>query len=254
MKQCPNCKTTYTDDSLQFCLADGANLVHVGGGDAPTVEMSFDKRNAPVRVNIPPDSAPTVFAAPPPTVSNQTVSANQPSKKGLGLVFAGLFGVLLVLFGGAAAAYFLLPGLVSQQNSSINSAAPSPTAAPQVSPTVAAMDDETERLKREMANLKKQLEEQQKNPRVPNANAAPNGSSAKPPRAGYANSPSDGFLALRSEPSSEAGERVAKIPHNAPLIVFDCPRPSNVGKMPGRWCRVLYEGQTGWAFDGFIRY
>ncbi|HYY56271.1 MAG TPA: discoidin domain-containing protein [Pyrinomonadaceae bacterium] len=37
MKRCPTCQSTYTDDSLRFCLQDGAQLVRAG--EAPS---SFD--------------------------------------------------------------------------------------------------------------------------------------------------------------------------------------------------------------------
>src|SRR4051812_38267371 len=46
MKQCPVCKTTYTDESLRYCLADGAVLT------AETEEQTLAKRDA-VRVDIP---------------------------------------------------------------------------------------------------------------------------------------------------------------------------------------------------------
>ncbi len=78
MKQCPNCKTTYTDESLRFCLADGANLISVPDA-AETVRMSF--ANDPMRVNVSPDSAPTVFATP--------ISQTPPSKKALAQSLSG---------------------------------------------------------------------------------------------------------------------------------------------------------------------
>ncbi len=36
MKRCPTCNKTYSDDSMSFCLEDGAPLLTVGGGDVPT--------------------------------------------------------------------------------------------------------------------------------------------------------------------------------------------------------------------------
>ena len=33
MKQCPTCRTTYTDESLRFCLADGSSLDPVPGNE-----------------------------------------------------------------------------------------------------------------------------------------------------------------------------------------------------------------------------
>jgi hypothetical protein len=37
MKRCPTCQSTYTDDTLRFCLQDGTPLVSVGRGDGPNV-------------------------------------------------------------------------------------------------------------------------------------------------------------------------------------------------------------------------
>ena len=254
MKQCPNCKTNYTDDSLQFCLSDGANLLSLSNAEK-TVQMSFSG-NDPMRVNIPPDSAPTVFA-PPPMVNYQPISQNQPAKRGFGLIIAGLFGVILLLVAGLFAAYLLLRPRDSQPI--IAAASPTPTAAPKTSPDAfptAAPTDETARLREEMANLKKQLETQKNqksnSPVQPIQSAAPPSSSGG--KTGYADSPGDGFLALRSTPDSETGLRIAKIPHGAALTVIACPKPSNVRQRSGRWCQVIYNGQSGWAFDGFISF
>lgn len=257
MKQCPNCRNTYTDDTLQFCLEDGTPLISTANDAPPTVQMSFEK-NEPMRVNIPNDSAPTVFAQ-PPVINNSSFQPNQPvEKKGFGLIIAGILGLLLLLVGGGLAAFLLIPRSGDGENSAVvkTTATPTATAAPSVSPT-ASPNDETAKLKEEMEKLKKQLENQ-KNQKS-NSAISPTQPQPQPQpydngRTAYANSPGDGFLALRSEPSSESGERVAKIPHGAALTVIDCPRPSNAGKMPGRWCRVVYNGQQGWAFDKFMKF
>lgn len=239
MKQCPNCKTAYTDDSLQFCLADGTALIS-SIGDAPTVRMNFGSRET-MRVNVPSDSVPTVFAAPP-------MSPKPPAKKSFGLVVAGLFALLLLLGGGLIAAYVLLRPRNNQPV--VTAASPTPNVLPTAVQT-AAPNDENARLREEMANLKKELEKQKKQKSSPTVeNDAPPNSG----RTARANSPGDGFLALRSEPNSETGYRIAKIPHGAALTVYECPTASNVGKIPGRWCRVNYGGQSGWAFDGFISF
>jgi 5-formyltetrahydrofolate cyclo-ligase len=57
-----------------------------------------------------------------------------------------------------------------------------------------------------------------------------------------------------SEPNSETGYRITQIPHGATLTVLGCPKPSNIGKMTGRWCQVIYNGQSGWAFDAFMTF
>lgn len=239
MKQCPNCKTSYTDDSLQFCLADGTNLIFVSTA-AETVRMSFG--NEPMRVNIPSDSVQTVFASPP-------VSQNQPVKKGSGLIIAGVLGVLLILAaGGLAAAIFLYRQNADQKT--IVAASPTPVNSPAKSPA-ATPDAETERLREEMADLKKQLEDQKKQkPNAPVITATP----ARKGTIARVNSPNDGFLALRSEPNSETGYRITKIPHGAALSVFSCSKPTSIGKTTGRWCQVIYNNQAGWAFDAFMTF
>ena len=252
MKQCPNCKTTYTDDSLQFCLSDGAHLLS-SSNDEKTVQMSFGSE--PMRVNIPPDSAPTIFAQSLPVVQNQS------SKKGLGLLLGGGFALLLLLIAAGIGAFIFLRQ--PDNKTTVAAVSPTPTFSTNVSPTAtqnvaptAAPNDETAKLKEEMANLKKQIENQ-KNTKQ-NLTVAtvspPQPTSPQNGRTARANSPGDGFLALRSEPNSESGYRITQIPHGAELTVLGCPKPSNVGKMAGRWCQVIYNGQSGWAFDGFMKF
>ena len=84
MKQCPVCKTTYTDGTMSFCLNDGASLISLTE-PAETVQMSFDKNQ--VRINVSPDSAPTVFTAP---------ISNPPVKKGVSPIIVGVLGFLLL--------------------------------------------------------------------------------------------------------------------------------------------------------------
>ncbi|HEV7843834.1 MAG TPA: hypothetical protein VGO69_09055, partial [Pyrinomonadaceae bacterium] len=42
MKRCPTCNKTYSDDSMSFCLEDGAPLLTVGGATPPAGSGSFD--------------------------------------------------------------------------------------------------------------------------------------------------------------------------------------------------------------------
>lgn len=42
MKKCPTCNKTYSDDSMSFCLEDGAPLLSVGGDAPPPGSGSFD--------------------------------------------------------------------------------------------------------------------------------------------------------------------------------------------------------------------
>ena len=141
MKQCPNCKTAYTDESLRFCLADGANLISAPDA-AETVRMSF--ANEPMRVNIPPSSAPTVFPA--PTAQTPHV------KKGVSPIIVGILGVLLLLTVGLFGAYILLRATTDKSTSALVS--PTPTALPAVSKT-APPTNETAALKEKLASLEK---------------------------------------------------------------------------------------------------
>ncbi|MGI8883244.1 MAG: DUF4190 domain-containing protein [Pyrinomonadaceae bacterium] len=47
MKICPNCNQTYTDESLNFCLNDGATLVEKDSEPPPTVFMDAPRTTNP---------------------------------------------------------------------------------------------------------------------------------------------------------------------------------------------------------------
>lgn len=64
----------------------------------------------------------------------------------------------------------------------------------------------------------------------------------------FVNTPVDGFLALRSEPSAKHGSRLYKIPHATAIDLSDC-----VSLSPSdRWCRTEYQGRTGWVLDKYV--
>lgn len=80
MKQCPACKTTYTDDSLSFCLADGMAL-DSATDEQPTVVKRVG--NNPLRVDI------LVAAAPRTEKQNaKPAAAGDPSDKWIKIVVA----------------------------------------------------------------------------------------------------------------------------------------------------------------------
>jgi len=235
MKQCPNCKTNYTDESLRFCLADGGSLISIPDA-AETVQMSFG--NEPMRINVPPDSVPTFFTP--------QIPQTQPIKKGVSPIIVGVLGVLLLLVVGVFAAYILLRP--TDNKNLIATISPTPPLVPTATP-----NDETAKLKEEMANLQKQLQDQK------NQKTTQPAETFSPPKptgktTARANSPGDGFLALRSEPNSATGERLAKIPHGANVNVISCQDYSKTSKLRGRWCQVIYNGQAGWAFDAYLIY
>ncbi|MEQ1923963.1 MAG: hypothetical protein ABL952_15765 [Pyrinomonadaceae bacterium] len=229
MKQCPACRTTYTDETLSYCLADGTPLEAVLD-EQPTVVRPFGAGT--VRVDIPQQQKQPVFV---PTPAQQT------SGGGLRFVVAGLVGlILLLVVGGVVGAIFYL-----NRNSEIagNNNNTRPATSPAASPTT----DDQNKLKDQIANLERRLNEQ-KNANRPAANVPPptttTGSAAR------VNSPGDGFLALRSSPSSQSGQRILKIPHGATIVLGEC--LSSSGK--GRWCRTSYGGYSGWVFDAFLVY
>ena len=89
----------------------------------------------------------------------------------------------------------------------------------------------------------------------PAAAAAVPAASSGAPASGrrYADSPGDGYLALRSDPSNQSGSRVAQIPHGAAVDVGPCDGPSEtIDGQSGRWCRARYDGQSGYVFDAFL--
>lgn len=62
------------------------------------------------------------------------------------------------------------------------------------------------------------------------------------------NTPGDGFLSMRSEPSTTTGFRLDKIPHATPLAIDDCIATS----VNERWCKTTYQGKSGWVLDKYI--
>lgn len=276
MKQCSQCKALYTDESLRFCVNDGAFLTAANASEETAMlsrnseETVFLPRHKnPLRIDIkspeasaPPAAAPQNFQPPP---------AAPPAGKGFNPVIIGVLGAaLLLLVGGGALAAFILSrasgDVKPDDNKKVAAVSPSPSSSVSTnssspSASESAPGDDAAQLRAEMANLQKQLQDQknQKQTALPNVGSTSkqptvSSSSLSSPQTARANSPRDGFLALRDEPNSKSGYRIAEIPHGAVITVVDCPRPSNVGKIPGRWCQVVYNGQSGWAFDAFISF
>jgi len=150
---------------------------------------------------------------------------------------------------------FALACSVSPSNhaTSTTSSSPSPTASASDSKG-SQTDDENEKLKEKVAELEKKVEEQEKQKTTPQPRQTVpqiqnSGTTAR------VNSPGDGFLALRSEPSSDIGYRIVQIPHGEYVRILGCQNFSErVGGRTGRWCRVNYDGFVGWAFDGWLSY
>lgn len=242
MKQCPVCKTTYTDDTLRYCLADGSTLSE--GPLSQETVLSTPARDT-VRVPIEREEQ-QAFQQPRPAAAGSTSSG-----KGFKVFLA--VAIIIVLFAGAAA----VAGLILYNNlnisaankNSVKSPTPIPTATASQSPTV---DPEKQKLQDELANLQKKLD-QQKNANV--VSPSPASTPDRDHQTAQVNSPGDGFLALRSEPDAEYGERLAKIPHGATVELNNCERSKvTIGGRTGRWCLVTYQDHTGYVFDAFLIY
>lgn len=238
MKLCPNCKTTYSDDTLRFCLTDGTNLIPVTSAEK-TVEMSGGTNQ--MRFDVPAQSEPTIISP----VMPQT----QTARNGINpwLVALPLVGILFLAVLGLLGYILLKPASVAVSNT----ATPTPSA-------TATPDKETAALKEELESLKKQIENQKtpaKNDSMtrPFPTQIPNTPTVQIARV---NSPNDGFLALRNIPDAEIGDRLAKIPHGTDLEIIGCQKniTQKPGKRRGRWCRTNYNGQGGWVFDAFLSY
>lgn len=235
MKQCPACKTTYTDDSLSFCLSDGTSLIEPSGEEQTVVRS---RQNDPVRVDIGPKSEPTLVHG---------ADKKDGASTWIKLLIAAVVLIALAVIGlglAGAAFYYGTSGKRSEP----------PTKSPPPTPAVTATpDDEKDRLRDELANIQKQLDERTKNSNTwTNANSDDErGSSIT----ATVNSPKDGFLALRSEPDADRGERIAKIPHGAEVEIQNCEKNAvTIASRTGRWCQVDYNGLNGWVFDAWLDY
>lgn len=237
MKQCPSCRTTYTDATLSFCLADGTPLIDVP--EESTVVRSG--RGEPMRVEIAQETARPNFVPTPTPIPQSGSNATKI------LLVVGLFGIMILIavVGAGALIYYNRESRTAQIVNTDNSKA-------KPDPSVAPTADQTNTLRDQIANLEKRLNEQKKG--SPGANVPIPPANPSTMKTAKANSPADGFLALRSLPNSEAGERITKIPHGATVMVGVCGPVIKPINRSGRWCQASYNGQTGWVFDAFLSY
>lgn len=256
MRQCPNCGTTYTDDTLRFCLSDGASLIEndeqatfVRTGQSPqTAKTAEYNERSPLRVNIPETPAATNYGAP---------TTSEPSASWLKIaVVVGVLTVMIVAAAGLAGAliYFNKDArpAITENNNKNSDRQPSPSITPSTSPT--ASNNETNELKEQIANLEKRLNEQKNANRAAVNTPAPPEQPSVTSTSALVNSPGDGFLALRTLPSSSAGDRIYAIPHGARVFLNGCLPTSRVGNKTGRWCRARYGTYNGWVFDAWLTY
>ena len=234
MKRCPQCNSTYSDETLKFCLSDGAPLVD-GEIEGQKTEAFSSAERREMRIDIGKDEKETVAIQTPATVTR-----NEQKKRGFGGFFLGILAavLLLVLIGSGAAAIYFLVFPDKTNNVSTNTASPTP-------------DPEVEALKKRVEELQGKVDEKDK--KKEDGKVTPTSKPTLPAGTVIVNSPSDGFLALRSGPSHKTGQRIAKIPHGSKISISGCQKRIKIGKRTGRWCRTSYGGKSGWIFDAWVR-
>ncbi|MEP6787816.1 MAG: SH3 domain-containing protein [Acidobacteriota bacterium] len=249
MKQCPACKTTYTDDTLRFCLADGNPLrdltdsqetVIQGGSfhDAETIAIAGGPASVDTSRETVQMSAPT----PSPAIA-KSGSSGKIFKVLMVLIGLGILGVVAL-----AAGAFIYFNINNNQEKPANRdiVEIKTPATPVPSPT----KDDEEELRDQIANLEKLINDQKGSKQPANIPLPDSGMK----KLATVSSPGDGFLALRTLPSSDIGERIVKIPTGATVTVGFCGPMVKPVKRAGRWCVATYEGRTGWLFDAYLIY
>jgi len=113
--------------------------------------------------------------------------------------------------------------------------------------------NETDELRDQIANLEKLLNEQKKTNQPANV-PLKMPEQSKTTVSAQVDSPGDGFLALRSLPSSDIGNRITKIPHGATVSIGACGPVVRPVSRQGRWCQAAYNGYSGWVFDAYLLY
>lgn len=229
MKQCPQCKTTYTDDTLSFCLADGTPLASkTRPTEAETVITSYTPAK-PVVIDVTQETPPT-FTAPP-----GYPQPAQPQKTGLSpMLVVGIVGVLVFVIATLGAVLLIQNFSGRETANNVITASPTPaaskTATPWNTPTPARTAT----------------------PPPANINTAPPLSGDSTTVTAY--SPGDGYLVLRSQPNTTSTE-MTRIPHGNSLTIVSCKgyTTTKLGNY-GRWCTASYNGISGWVFDAFVKY
>ena len=241
MKRCPACGTIYTDESLKYCLSDGTELIGAAA-DLATDETISMATGRPVRIDIPSRSgnpAPETFRPAPPSSG----ASGGIFKVLVVVLLLGLIAVIAIAAG--TFIYFKTrgPEKASLDPNNVKTATPAPSPG----------KDDKDELRDQIANLEKMLNEQKRTNKPVNIPLTLPDQPATTTTV-TVNSPSDGFLALRSLPSSEAGERVLKIPHGATVSIGACGPIVKPVSRAGHWCQASYNGYSGWVFDAYLDY
>ena len=182
MKTCPQCQTTYTDDSLQFCLQDGTRLVtsetfstsRQNWSDSPTL-IAPPTQGEKIQIDLQKPAAPAASE-----LSQPTVVVEKPKKTNTGLIVAlSILLTLLIAGAGAGGAYLYLRGGKQDVGQTANTKLPANAGAPN-----------TANNKTPAANANSNV----------NANVSPSPSVSPSPKA-----------TLRAEQISEIEDRVSEV-------------------------------------------
>lgn len=245
MTRCPACGRR-DDAGALFCPADGTALVADAGG--PPLDDAAPSAALPRAAGSASGELDRLLSLPDPEASPVSLPPVQPAPptaappRRLGAVV----GVLVALVAG------LVVLLLWQQRTAAAEAQARADTAEAEAVSVRRDADaqaETARLDRERIDAEDTANR---------ADAERQQAAAEAFGAGYtatvwANSPGDGFLALRSGPTTASGTRLLKIPHGDALALGGCLAPTtSPGGRYGAWCRARYAGTDGWVFDAFL--
>jgi len=113
MKICPNCRRTYDDDGLNFCLDDGSVLTFASPEAAPTVVMDYPRPTSPA----PPGGATTNWDA-----RNQPAYEMPPKKRSsrTWVWVVGIFAILILVCGGGFVGFFVYMASITNSNANIS--------------------------------------------------------------------------------------------------------------------------------------
>jgi hypothetical protein len=144
MKICPQCRSKYTDDSLQFCLQDGSSLKSAGdertlvmnqetfsddqkvvGNNAVTSSNephrtgAFSNQQTDQTQTLESDSIATVIRSHPPVFDNsgRVSPKKEPNKSGFGFLLGFVIGVLLLgIIGAGILGIIFLPSIIERNS------------------------------------------------------------------------------------------------------------------------------------------
>ncbi len=113
---------------------------------------------------------------------------------------------------------------------------------------------EKEKFEEKIAELEKKVDNKKTQTIIKTVPQTKTKTKTKKPPKGYArvSSPGDGWLALRTGPSTKTGSRILKILHGTRLRIYSCTGVRSSGRLRGRWCRTAYSGYEGWVFDYYL--